>query len=146
MSHSSELMKHLARHGVPVPDPAANPRGDLLYMVNGKPATVVNRLRGKSELAPSVQHCAQVGAMLARMHLAGRDFTMASGTYKAYLPGGKLSGEGRYTYNAADQKVTWQSGPYVDVWGGAFTVEREGKTHKIRLKSTTIATNSTDSP
>ena len=71
-----KLMKHLARHGVPVPDPAANPRGDLLYMVNGKPATVVNRLRGKSELAPSVQHCAQVGAMLARMHLAGRDFEL----------------------------------------------------------------------
>ena len=73
-------------------------------------------------------------------------FTMASGTYKAYLPGGKLSGEGRYSYNAADQKVIWQPGPYADVWGGAFTVEREGKTHKIRLKSTTIATNSTDSP
>ena len=35
---------------------------------------MVNRLRGKSELAPGVEHCAAVGAMLARMHLAGRDF------------------------------------------------------------------------
>jgi homoserine kinase type II len=71
-----KLMKHLAVHGVPVPDPAADPQGDLLYAVNGKPATVVNRLRGKSELAPSTAHCAEVGAMMARMHLAGRDFEM----------------------------------------------------------------------
>lgn len=73
-------------------------------------------------------------------------FTLVSGTYKAYLPGSKLSGEGRYAYSAADHKVTWQSGPYAGVWAGDFTIEREGKTHKLRLKSTTIATNSTDSP
>ena len=70
------LMKHLAHHGVPVPDPAANRDGDVIHALNGKPAAVVNRLRGKSELAPTVQHCALVGAMLARMHLAGRDFSM----------------------------------------------------------------------
>jgi homoserine kinase type II len=69
-----KLMKHLAHHGVPVPDPAANAQGSLLYTVNGKPATVVNRLLGKSELAPSPAHCAQVGAMMAKMHLAVRDF------------------------------------------------------------------------
>jgi homoserine kinase type II len=70
------LMKHLAHHGVPVPDPAANRDGDVVHALNGKPAAVVNRLRGKSELAPTAQHCALVGAMLARMHLAGRDFGM----------------------------------------------------------------------
>ncbi len=68
------LMKHLAQRGIPVPDPAANRDGDILHTVCGKPAAVVNRLRGKSELAPGVEHCAAVGAMLARMHLAGRDF------------------------------------------------------------------------
>ncbi len=78
-----KLMKHLAQHGVPVPDPAADQRGDLLYLVNGKPATVVNRLRGKSELAPSVQHCAQVGAMLAHMHLAGRNFELEQPNLRA---------------------------------------------------------------
>ena len=71
------LMKHLAVHGIPVPDPAANRDGDVVHTLNGKPAAVVNRLRGKSELAPTVQHCALVGAMLARMHLAGRDFSMS---------------------------------------------------------------------
>jgi homoserine kinase type II len=70
------LMKHLAHHGVPVPDPAANSDGDVVHTLNGKPAAVVNRLRGKSELAPTPAHCALVGDMLARLHLAGRDFNM----------------------------------------------------------------------
>ena len=68
------LMKHLAQHGIPVPDPAANRDGDILHRVKGKPAAVVNRLRGHSVLAPGPAHCAAVGAMLARMHLAARDF------------------------------------------------------------------------
>ena len=72
-----KLMKHLARHHIPVPDPAANTLGDLQYCVNGKPATVVNRLRGRSELAPTAGHCAAVGAMLARMHVAGQDFALS---------------------------------------------------------------------
>ncbi len=70
------LMKHLAHHGIPVPDPATNRDGDVVHALKGKPAAVVNRLRGKSELAPTAAHCAEVGAMLARMHLAGRDFSM----------------------------------------------------------------------
>jgi len=70
------LMKHLAHHGIPVPDPATNRDGDVVHALKGKPAAVVNRLRGKSELAPATEHCALVGDMLARMHLAGRDFSM----------------------------------------------------------------------
>jgi homoserine kinase type II len=68
------LMKHLAQQGIPVPDPAADRNGDILHTVRGKPAAVVNKLEGKHELAPRPEHCAQVGAMLARMHLAGRDY------------------------------------------------------------------------
>lgn len=68
------LMKHLAQRGIPVPDPQADRNGDLLHTLCGKPAAVVNRLRGHSELAPVAAHCAAVGEMLARMHLAGRDF------------------------------------------------------------------------
>ncbi|MBF5003207.1 homoserine kinase [Diaphorobacter caeni] len=68
------LMKHLAHGGIPVPDPAANKSGDILHSVAGKPAAVVNKLRGKSQLAPEAVHCAAVGATLARMHLAGRDY------------------------------------------------------------------------
>jgi homoserine kinase type II len=68
------LMKHLALKGIPVPDPAADRDGDVLHTVCGKPAAVVNRLKGKSELSPTPAHCAAVGAMLAKMHLAGRDY------------------------------------------------------------------------
>jgi homoserine kinase type II len=76
------LMKHLALRGIPVPEPQAipssvnaeNPDGEILHKVCGKPAAVVDKLRGKSELAPEAAHCAAVGDMLARMHLAGRDY------------------------------------------------------------------------
>ena len=68
------LMKHLAEKGIPVPNPAANCDGDILHTVCDKPAAVVNRLEGKSQLAPEAVHCAAVGDMLARMHLAGEDY------------------------------------------------------------------------
>ncbi|MGE4239751.1 homoserine kinase [Ramlibacter sp.] len=68
------LMKHLAQRGIPVPDPAADKYGEILHQVCGKPAAVVNRLPGHSELAPTAAHCASVGEMLARMHLAARDY------------------------------------------------------------------------
>ena len=68
------LMKHLAETGIPVPNPAANQDGDILLTLCDKPAAVVNRLLGKSQLAPDADHCAAVGAMMARMHLAGEDY------------------------------------------------------------------------
>ena len=68
------LMKHLAQAGIPVPAPHADKRGEILLQVCGKPAALVDRLRGKSQLAPQAVHCAAVGDMLARMHLAGRDY------------------------------------------------------------------------
>ena len=74
------LMKHLAQRGIPVPEPHALPgrnQDNLVLQVRGKPAAVVDRLRGHSELAPGPQHCRAVGAMLARMHLAGRDFGLS---------------------------------------------------------------------
>jgi homoserine kinase type II len=94
-----QLMKHLAERGILVPDPQAAPDapvapvkprkgaaptkpaaltdvrpGAILHSLKGKPAAVVNKLRGSSELHPQPTHCAALGDMLARMHLAGRDF------------------------------------------------------------------------
>ncbi|RZL86765.1 MAG: homoserine kinase [Variovorax sp.] len=84
------LMKHLAAQGLPVPEPVADPAVappdghalsipadapcEFLHVVAGKPAAVVQRLEGKSELAPTAAHCAELGRLLARMHLAGRHF------------------------------------------------------------------------
>ena len=58
------LMKHLAHGGIPVPEPRADKYGEILHTVAGKPAAVVSKLRGKSQLAPEPVHCAAVGAML----------------------------------------------------------------------------------
>ncbi|MEJ8810996.1 homoserine kinase [Variovorax ureilyticus] len=84
------LMKHLAARGLPVPEPVADPAVappdghalsipanapcELLHTVAGKPAAIVQRLQGKSELAPTAPHCAELGRLLARMHIAARDF------------------------------------------------------------------------
>ncbi|UXH79685.1 homoserine kinase [Roseateles amylovorans] len=71
-----ELMRHLAAKGLPVPAPQPDAQGCILHRLNGKPAAVVNKLRGGHQLAPDQFHCEQVGAGLARMHLAGQDFPM----------------------------------------------------------------------
>ncbi|EJL86240.1 homoserine kinase, Neisseria type [Polaromonas sp. CF318] len=68
------LMRHLAAHGIPVPDPAGDTKGNILHELKGKPASVVSKLRGHSELAPTAAHCTGVGEALARMHLAGLDY------------------------------------------------------------------------
>jgi homoserine kinase type II len=68
------LMKHLAQHGIAVPDPQSNRQGDILLSLQDKPAAVVNRLSGESQLQPGVVHCAAMGRTLARMHVAARDF------------------------------------------------------------------------
>lgn len=69
-----ELMRHLAQHRVPVPDPVPRGDGTLFGMLQGKAAAIVTKLPGAAELVPGVEHCFEVGQMLARMHLAGRDF------------------------------------------------------------------------
>jgi homoserine kinase type II len=69
-----ELMRHLDRHGVLVPAPIANRNGDILHTLHGKPCAIVSKLEGCSQLAPEPVHCAAVGAMLAKMHLAGQGY------------------------------------------------------------------------
>lgn len=70
------LMKHLSERGICLPTPHADAQGELAFTLKGKPAAVVDKLQGSSELAPQTEHCRQVGAMLAHMHLAGADFEL----------------------------------------------------------------------
>jgi homoserine kinase type II len=69
-----KLMRRLADHGVLVPAPIANAQGELVVALHGKPASIVTKLEGASQMSPAPVHCAEVGAMLARMHLAAKDF------------------------------------------------------------------------
>ena len=71
-----ELMRHLAERGVLVPAPVLTKAGEILNTLHGKPAAIVSKLEGRCRLAPEPAHCAAVGAMLARMHLAGEDFAI----------------------------------------------------------------------
>ena len=69
------LMAHLARHGIPCPNPVANRFNQFLGTLNGKPACIVSRLSGKSTTTPNDLQCAAIGAMLAQMHIAGQSFS-----------------------------------------------------------------------
>jgi homoserine kinase type II len=71
-----QLMRHLAERGIPVPAPVANDAGELVVALHGKPAAIVSKLDGSSQLDPQPVHCAEVGKILAQMHLAGRDFSL----------------------------------------------------------------------
>ena len=71
-----KLMRHLAERGVLVPAPVANADGELIVPLHGKPASIVSKLEGCSQMAPQPVHCAAVGAMVAKMHLAARDFPL----------------------------------------------------------------------
>ena len=70
-----ELMRHLADKGIPVPKPISNRAGAILFALKGKPAAIVSKLAGASCMQPASTHCAMVGAMLAKMHLAAADFS-----------------------------------------------------------------------
>jgi homoserine kinase type II len=71
------LMAHLAVHGITCPQPVKNRRGEALAMLAGRPAAIITFLEGIWPRKPNVAHCAGVGQVLAKMHLAGRDFCMS---------------------------------------------------------------------
>ena len=68
------LMAHLAQHGIPCPAPVVSQNGSYLGELNGKPASLVTRLAGKDLVYPTTAECAKVGALLARMHVAGQSY------------------------------------------------------------------------
>jgi homoserine kinase type II len=72
-----ELMRHLAMHAIPVPDPVPRTDGTLFGELHGKPAAIVTRLAGVPQMATEALHCAALGGMLAKMHLAGQDFPLS---------------------------------------------------------------------
>ena len=70
------LMQHLARKGIKVPAPVPDKNGRILHSLHGKPACLVTKLVGDWQPEPEALHCAQVGDMMAKMHLAGQDYSL----------------------------------------------------------------------
>ncbi len=69
-----DLMAHLAEHNIPCPRPIVKYDGTSLSELNGKPAALVSCLRGHSLETSTLGHCAEVGRVLAEMHMAGLSF------------------------------------------------------------------------
>ncbi|MBT3536956.1 MAG: homoserine kinase [Rhodospirillaceae bacterium] len=68
------LLDHLSTRGVPCPSTIHGRDGKALRQIAGKPAAVQTFLQGIWPKRPTAVHCGEVGAALARMHLAGRDY------------------------------------------------------------------------
>jgi len=73
------LMAHLARHGIPCPQPIADLDNEYLGVLNGKPAAIATCVPGRDLAQATARQCATIGALLAEMHLAG-------GSYRAQMP------------------------------------------------------------
>jgi homoserine kinase type II len=70
------LMEHLALQGVPCPVPVKGRDGRSLRRLAKRPAAIVTFLDGMWPRKPTAEHCAGLGAALARMHVAGQDFQL----------------------------------------------------------------------
>ena len=70
------LKKHLAAKGYPCPSPIADREGKILQKIQGKPMAIVSFLDGTDSPAPTTEQCEKAGAILARLHLDAKDFTI----------------------------------------------------------------------
>lgn len=68
------LMEHLGERGINCPRPVPMRDGSFLGTLAGRPAAIITFLDGYEVRRPRPQHCMEVGAALARLHLAGEGF------------------------------------------------------------------------
>ena len=70
-----DLMAHLNEHQVPSAHPIADNNTRYLKTLCGKPAALVQRLSGKSNMQPSEEQCAALGQALGHSHVVTQNFT-----------------------------------------------------------------------
>lgn len=63
-------MGHLAARGITCPQPVKNRQGEALGTLAGRPAAIIDFLEGVWPRRPNAAHCAAVGDVLAKMHVA----------------------------------------------------------------------------
>ncbi len=70
------FMSHLRQKGIPCPAAISQLDGEPVFTMRGKPALLTEFIEGAWPREITVQHCAEIGALLGAMHRAGRDFPM----------------------------------------------------------------------
>ncbi|MBC8128907.1 MAG: homoserine kinase [Rhizobiaceae bacterium] len=91
------LMEHLAARGLSCPLPVATRSGATLGELAGRPAAIFTFLEGMWTRRPSADQCRAVGAAMAGMHTATRDFRMLRSnalSVAAWRPLAEACGEG----------------------------------------------------
>ena len=145
-----ELMRHLARRGIPAPEPQENRAGALVSEFKGKPAAIVTRLPGSAVPDPAPTLCGLAGAMLAKMHLAAADFPLFQphlrgiGWWKETVPklepyvpddvyqllAEEMIAQDTFFRSAAFERLP--AGPiHADLFRDNVLVEREGASERI---------------
>lgn len=69
-----DLMEHLVTRGLNCPLPIKQRNGSVLGELCGRPATIISFLDGVAVRRPTAPQCRKLGEVLAKFHLATRDF------------------------------------------------------------------------
>lgn len=69
------VMNHLSAAGIPSAQVLAKSDGEILGRLNGRASAIVQRLQGSGVDQPTAAQASALGAALAKLHLAGADFT-----------------------------------------------------------------------
>lgn len=70
------FMAHLTDKGIPAARVVPDKTGERIHSVSGRPALLSEFLEGAWPREVYVHHCQAIGELLARMHRAGKSFTM----------------------------------------------------------------------
>ena len=68
------LMDHLAARGLECPTPVHGRDGVALRTLCGRPAAIVTFLQGRWPRRINMEHCAELGGAMAKMHMVSADF------------------------------------------------------------------------
>jgi homoserine kinase type II len=71
------FMEHLARKKIACPTPLHDRAGRTLNELAGRPAAIITFLAGMWPRRITPKHCAELGQALAKLHLAGQDFSLS---------------------------------------------------------------------
>lgn len=70
------LLDHLAANGIACPTPIKSASGEQVTELAGRAAAIVSFLEGFCIHSPTATHCRDLGQTLARLHHAGKSYTL----------------------------------------------------------------------